>query len=263
MTKPRPRRPAKQQAPSEEPHRYCESPACPAAPACGAARAEAFLLLGPFGTRPLGPPWVPTGAVERPDVTLGERIAARAARLSLSQISLIAAQRDDLPDGGSEMLAAAVRAIRRASPATRIEITCGDFGREARCLRSVLAARPQQFHVGLGTCPRLYPKVLPGCDYVAMLECLRVAREEFETVRLKATLSFGLGETRDELVACIADLKSVRVEELCLAPAPPELRRGSGPSADWVERVALVARKLAFDRVAVLAEPRPCGVICE
>jgi len=200
-------------------------------------------------------PHLAAGSPAPLDAGAPARLAEVVKRAGEPRVTLLAVVRDDLADGGAAHLVACVRAIRSAAPGVAIEVHVGDFGGSLRAVRQVLASRPDVYHHPLVTIPRLLPKLQPGSDYVHALECLRIAKEEFEPVRTRSTLCFDLGESRDELVASVADLKSVRVDELVLAPAPADLRRGTC-TPETVEKAATVARKLHFPNVEIAAAPR-------
>ncbi len=235
----------------------CDDPPCPFRDRCERSATAAAVLLGPVGTRRTLVPDADSGTPSPIDPREPSQIASRASMQDVRRIALHALERDDLPDGGAATVAATVRTLRTRLPGVSLELHTGDFGGELRRVRDVLRTLPDLFHHALPTSPRLFPKVVPGGDYVQSLETLRVAKEEFERIRLRSTVVVGLGETRDELVASLADLKSVRVDEVLLAHAAPAPGR-TAPSADLLARIATVAQKLHFARFEIVAHPRAC-----
>lgn len=178
---------------------------------------------------------------------------------NIRSIALLCAARDDLGDGGSAFVVETIRAIRSLRNRTFIELHICDFGGSRRALRDVLAARPDLLHHSVVTSPRFYTKFAPGFDYVRSLEILRIAKEEHETIRTRSSLAIGLGENRDDLVAALADLRSVRVDEIFLVPAQPQ--RKPLPPTDALEKVKIVAGKLGFDTFEILTAPRTCAAV--
>jgi lipoyl synthase len=214
---------------------------------------KAHLVLGATPTRRMAVPAIEAGSPSPLDAGAPAKLADALRRSGEKRVALIAVVRDDLADGGAAHVVACVRAIRATAPGVAIEVQACDFGGSLRAVRQVLASRPDVYHHPLVTIPRLLPKLQPGSDYVHALECLRIAKEEFEPVRTRSILCYGLGESRDELVASVADLRSVRLDELVLAAAPPALRRGI-VAPDTVEKAATVARKLRFPSVEVVPD---------
>lgn len=235
----------------------CAEPLCDLHARCAPHSTAAFLLLGPCGTRATLVPSIPQGSPARVDPAEPARVAEAVRASACRFAALIAATRDDLADGGAAHLAHAIRAVRAAAPGVRVELHAGDLGGSVPAQRALLAARPDLLHHALPACPRLAATAAPGGDYVRSLEWIRLAKEEFEAIRVRATLPLGLGETRDEIVASIADLRSVRVDELILAVAPLPYRKAA-PHADLIQRVSTVAAKLGFERIEVLQHARSC-----
>lgn len=235
---------------------YCRRSACRFEGPCGAVKHAAFSVFGSTGTRPSPAPPFPAG----PPDTAGEadpaRLAARIGSAGLSVVSLLACIRDDWMDGGTARLGALVRAIRGAAPGTTIELHAGDLRAAFHGWRAALGAAPHLVHQWLLAAPRLYKGAFEGTDPVQSLECLRIAKEEFDSIRTRATLVLGFGETKDELVAALADLKSVRTDEVLLAPRSPSKH----PVAlEMLEKVLTVGRKLGFARLECVEAPIPCA----
>jgi lipoic acid synthetase len=235
---------------------YCDSPACNLAPKCGASRRAAFFVLGSRGTRRCLVPPFEEGTPEPIDDAAADSIVQRVASRKLAEVVLLGVPRDDLGDGGAAAFARAVRAIREATPRTQIEVYISDFGASLRNLREFLGCRPAVVHHALTTPPRLFGRVLPGSEYVHSVEVLRIVKEECDGILLRSTICLGLGETRDELVATLADLRSVRCDEVLFAPAPHPT--AAMPTSAVLDKIATVATKLHFSRVAFLDHARSC-----
>lgn len=235
---------------------WCEATNCTFRPRCATAAIAAFAPLGPRGSHASIAPPVPSGA---PGACVPRKRDALQwiADHKLSTVALIAPARTDLGDCGTSVLLDWFSAIRRQSPGVIIELYISDYQYHGAALRELLRARPEVVHHALTTSPRVLPKVLPGASYTASLNMLRIASEEFESIRLRSTIALGHGETRDELIACVADLKSVRVDEL-LFIRPPAGTAKSVATPEFLARLRQIAEKLQFQRMEVLDAPRPC-----
>jgi lipoic acid synthetase len=144
------------------------------------------------------------------------RVAAAAVEMGLRHAVVTSVDRDDLEDGGAEIFAATIHAIRERAPGCMVEVLIPDFqGREAS-LRAVLAARPDVLNHNIETVPRLFPRIRLGGDYGLSLELLRRSRAIAPAIPTKSGLMLGLGETLDEAIAVMHDLHAVGCEILTL-----------------------------------------------
>ncbi len=204
----------------------CDAARCPNRTSCWQDRAAAFLVLGPACTRdcrfcavPHSPTPVP------PDPEEPRRLATAAARLGLRHVVVTSVTRDDLPDGGAAHFAAIVREIRSALPSATVEILVPDFQGSPDALQTLLRDPPDVFNHNIETVPRLYPAARPQASYSRSLDLLRAAAAA--GLRTKSGLMLGLGETREELLAVLRDLRSAGVSILSLgqylAPSPAHL----------------------------------------
>ena len=190
----------------------CEEARCPNIHECWAReRTATFMLMGDICTRHCGFCAVGKGKPGSLDPEEPERVAEAAAELSLSHAVVTSVNRDDLADGGAAHFAATIRAIRRRMPGCTVEVLIPDFcgGREA--LETVLAEKPEILNHNTETVPRLYKRVRPEARYEQSLEVLRRAdafrRETGSAMKTKSGLMAGLGETTDELLATLSDLR--------------------------------------------------------
>jgi lipoic acid synthetase len=190
----------------------CEEARCPNIHECWAReRTATFMLMGDICTRHCGFCAVGKGKPGSLDPEEPERVAEAAAELSLSHAVVTSVNRDDLADGGAAHFAATIRAIRRKMPVCTVEVLIPDFcgGREA--LETVLAEKPEIVNHNTETVPRLYKRVRPEARYEQSLELLRRAdtfrRETNSAMKTKSGLMAGLGETMDELLATLSDLR--------------------------------------------------------
>jgi lipoic acid synthetase len=144
------------------------------------------------------------------------RVADAVAKLGLSHVVVTSVDRDDLVDGGAEHFARTIRAIRGRSPATTIEVLTPDFLRKDGALEIVIAARPDVFNHNLETVPSNYLTVRPGARYFHSLRLLQRAKELDPLVFTKSGVMLGLGETRNEVLQLMDDLRSADVDFLTI-----------------------------------------------
>jgi len=208
-------------------HTVCEEARCPNIGECWGRGTATFMILGDTCTRSCGFCAVKTGRPGIVDRGEPERVAEAVAAMRLGHVVITSVNRDELADGGSEIFAETIRAVRRSSPGTTIEVLIPDFKGDREALGAVLAAGPEILGHNTETVPRLYPVVRPQARYQRTLELLRRAKEMSPGVRVKSGLMVGLGETRGELIAVFRDLAAHSVEILTvgqyLRPTPDHL----------------------------------------
>jgi lipoyl synthase len=190
----------------------CEEARCPNIHECWAReRTATFMLMGDICTRHCGFCAVGKGKPGSLDPEEPERVAEAAAELSLSHAVVTSVNRDDLADGGAAHFAATIRAIRRRIPGCTVEVLIPDFCGDREALETVLAEKPEIVNHNTETVPRLYKRVRPEARYEQSLELLRRAdasrRETGSATKTKSGLMAGLGETTDELLATLSDLR--------------------------------------------------------
>lgn len=211
----------------------CREAHCPNQGECFASGTATFLVLGDACTRDCRFCAIESRAPEAPDPDEPARVAEAAARLGLLHVVVTMVTRDDLPDGGAGHVAATVAALREAVPESSVEVLTSDFRGDPAALETVLSSRPDVFNHNLETVPRLYSEVRPGADYGRSLGVLARVRELAPDVRAKSGLMLGLGETTDEVLAVMRDLRAAGVTLLTLGqylrPSPAHL-----PVAEFV-----------------------------
>lgn len=187
----------------------CQQALCPNIAECFSCGQATFLILGRDCTRQCSFCNVEKGAAPQPvDGDEPRRVAEAVVRLQLRHVVITSPTRDDLSDGGASQYAATVAAVRERSPATTIELLVPDFGGDERALQTVLAARPAILAHNVETVPRLYA-VRTGADYRRSLQLLERAALATDAVPTKSGIMLGLGETDEELLAVMRDLRSV------------------------------------------------------
>ena len=194
----------------------CEEAACPNIGECWGKRHATFMLMGEICTRACAFCNVATGKPGALDHREPMRVAQAVAALDLSHVVVTSVDRDDLVDGGAAHFAATIAAIRSARPATSIEVLTPDFLRKEGVLEIVLAAAPDVFNHNVETVPSLYRRIRPGADYRHSLRLLARAKEISPMTFTKSGVMVGLGETRDEVLAVMDDLRAACVDFLTI-----------------------------------------------
>ncbi|BBA68922.1 lipoyl synthase [Geobacter sulfurreducens] len=196
-------------------HTVCQEARCPNITECFRERQATFLILGAECTRLCSFCNVTKGEPLPPDPDEPARVAQAVVRLSLAHVVITSPTRDDLPDGGAGHYAATVAAIGRVAPATAVELLVPDFLGNRSALADVVAAAPRIIGHNVETVPRLYA-IRAGADYGRSLAVLRTLRELAPECATKSGLMLGLGETEEEVLAVMADLRRVDCTYLSL-----------------------------------------------
>lgn len=194
----------------------CEEAACPNIGECWGKRHATFMLMGDTCTRACAFCNVRTGKPGTLDMTEPARVAAAVAALGLTHVVVTSVDRDDLEDGGAAHFAATVRAVRKAAPKTSIEILTPDFMRKAGALEVVLGSPPDVFNHNVETVPSLYRRIRPGADYRHSLALLACAKALNASLFTKSGIMVGLGESYDEVLAVMDDMRAASVDFLTI-----------------------------------------------
>jgi lipoic acid synthetase len=159
---------------------------------------------------------VTTGLPQPLDPTEPARVADAVAKMGLKHVVITSVDRDDLPDGGATHFAQVVHAIRAAASGTTVEILTPDFLRKGDAADVVIDARPDVFNHNLETVPRLYLKIRPGARYYASLRLLERVKERDPSQFTKSGLMVGLGETKEEVMQVMDDMRTAGVDFLTI-----------------------------------------------
>ncbi|HEY1456080.1 MAG TPA: lipoyl synthase [Candidatus Dormibacteraeota bacterium] len=195
-------------------HTVCEEARCPNIFDCWNRRTATFMILGDICTRACRFCAVTSG---RPaELDLGEplRVAESVAELGLKHAVITSVDRDDLKDGGSGIFARTIRAIKRRSPGTTIEVLTPDFQGDFEAVRTVVEAGPDIFNHNTETVPRLYSRIRPKAVYANSLALLRHVKAIAPQMVTKSGLMVGLGETEDELLEVFANMRAHSIDVL-------------------------------------------------
>jgi lipoyl synthase len=194
----------------------CEEAACPNIGECWSQRHATFMILGDTCTRACSFCNVRTGLPGPVDETEPGRVADAVAAMGLEHVVITSVDRDDLDDGGAAQFVAVIHAVRAAAPATTIEILTPDFLRKSGAAEAVIDARPDVFNHNLETVPRLYLSIRPGARYYHSLRLLERVKERNPQAFTKSGLMVGLGESKEEVMQVMDDLRSAGVDFLTI-----------------------------------------------
>ena len=212
---------------SKELHTVCEEAHCPNMAECWGAGTATFMILGDTCTRSCGFCAVKSGRPTELDLDEPARVGDAVARMSLQHAVVTSVNRDELADGGAAIFAETIREIRRRSPGTTIEVLIPDFRGVVEALDTVLEAKPEILNHNTETVPRLYSRVRPQAVYERSLEVLRRTKQAAPDLVCKSGIMVGLGETRDEVVATMRDIRDQGTDVLTigqyLRPSPQHL----------------------------------------
>jgi len=195
-------------------HTVCEEAHCPNIGECWSHRTATFLVLGDTCTRNCRFCNVKTGRPAPLDPDEPEHVAQAVQALDLEHAVITSVDRDDLPDGGAAVFAAIIRRIRALQPGCTVEVLIPDFRGQIEPLKVVMDERPDILNHNVETVPRLFRAVQPQCRYAWSLAVLRNAKTLWPEALTKSGLMVGLGETPDEILAVMRDLRQIDVDIL-------------------------------------------------
>jgi len=190
-------------------HTVCEEASCPNIGECFGKGTATFMILGDLCTRRCPFCDVAHGRPKPPDAEEPAHLARTIAAMALRYVVITSVDRDDLRDGGAQHFVDCIRAVRSASPQTRIEVLTPDFrGRAQKALDIFAGGLPDVMNHNLETVARLYKQARPGADYQHSLELLRDFKRRFADVTTKSGIMVGLGETDEEILEVMRDLRA-------------------------------------------------------
>jgi lipoic acid synthetase len=208
-------------------HTVCEEARCPNMGECWAHRTATFMILGSVCTRSCGFCAVATGRPMALDWEEPRRVAEAVTQMGLQHVVVTMVNRDELHDGGATLVAATIRWIRRLNPDCAVEVLTSDFKGSREALKVVMDARPTVFNHNIETVPRLYRQVRPQAVYERSLDVLTWAKEMRPETPTKTGFMLGLGETHEEVLATLRDLKARDIDIVTigqyLRPTPQHL----------------------------------------
>jgi lipoic acid synthetase len=240
---------------SENLHTVCQEAACPNIGECWQRGTATFMILGDTCTRRCGFCNVKTGKPTWHDPLEPARVARSVAKMGLRHAVITSVDRDDLPDYGAHAFVGVIRQIRRQAPRCKVEVLTPDFRGEEMPLAKVIAARPDVFNHNVEVVPRLYPVARRGSKFERSCRVLRNAKEMGgEDVVTKSGLMVGLGETFEEMLDALAQLRGNHVQVLTvgqyLRPTEQHLPVVRYWHPDEFKALEQEAYKLGFEHVA-------------
>ena len=195
-------------------HTVCEEARCPNIFDCWSRRTATFMILGDVCTRACRFCAVTSGRPTELDIGEPLRVAESVAQLGLRHAVITSVDRDDLADGGSGIFARTIKAIRRRSPQTTIEVLTPDFQGDLGAVQTVVEARPDIFNHNTETVPRLYGRIRPKAVYANSLALLRHVKRLAPDMVTKSGLMVGLGDTEDELLDVFRNMRAHDIDVL-------------------------------------------------
>jgi len=234
-------------------HTVCEEARCPNIGECFNAGTATFMILGDTCTRACGFCAVNSGRPEGLDLLEPYRLAKTVEALGLDYVVITSVNRDDLPDGGASIFAACIRSIRRLRPDCEVEVLIPDFEGNAEAVGAVLDANPVVLNHNIESVPRLYPRVRPKARYDRSLALFRRSKVLRPDIPVKSGLMLGLGETFDEVVQVLEDLKAAGVDLVTvgqyLRPTPKHLPVDRYVTPEEFAAVREVGERLGFAHI--------------
>lgn len=197
-------------------HTVCESARCPNLPECWSKKTATFMILGDTCTRSCGFCAIKVGRGLTVDQDEPENVANVAKDLGLKHIVVTSVARDDLADEGSSQFAETIRSIHASNPLTIVEVLTPDFKAKKWCIKNVTDAHPEIYNHNIETIERLHTVVRPQAKYGRSLDVLRTVKELDSSIYTKSGIMLGLGETKDEVIRTLQDLRNAGVDAVTI-----------------------------------------------
>jgi lipoic acid synthetase len=236
----------------------CEEAACPNIGECWTKSHATMMIMGDTCTRACAFCNVATGLPQALDPTEPGRVADAVAKMGLKHVVITSVDRDDLADGGAAHFAAVVRAIRAAAPATTIEILTPDFLRKpVDAAFTVIDSEPDVFNHNLETVPRLYLSIRPGARYFHSLRLLERVKERSPTQFTKSGLMLGLGETKEEVMQVMDDMRSAGVDFITIGQYLQPSRKHAPIDRFWTPEEFKALETIAYAKGFLMVSSSP------
>lgn len=228
----------------------CEEAACPNIGECWSKKHATVMILGSVCTRACAFCNVKTGRPDLLDPHEPDNLAIAVGELGLNHVVITSVDRDDLPDGGAEHFARCISRLRDTAPNTTVEVLTPDFLKKEGAIQIVVTAKPDVYNHNIETVPRLYKTIRPGARYFHSLHLLKTVKELDPTIFTKSGLMVGLGETREEVLQVMDDLRAAEVDFITigqyLQPTPRHAAVDRFVEPDEFEYYARQARAKGF-----------------
>jgi len=234
-------------------HTVCEEAHCPNVGECWEHGTATFMILGDVCTRNCPYCAVAHGRPPKYDIDEPDRVAAAVAELELRHAVITSVDRDDLPDFGADIFARTIRGIHERVPGCSVEVLVPDFQGSESAIRTVLDARPEIYNHNTETVPRLYKKARPGGRYPRVMEIFRFAKAYAPNIPTKTGIILGMGETTEEIIAVMRDLRERDVDILTLGqylrPSNDHIALEKYYTPDEFSDLARIGREMGFKHV--------------
>jgi lipoic acid synthetase len=234
-------------------HTVCEEAHCPNVGECWEHGTATFMILGDVCTRNCGYCAVTHGRPPKYDLSEPNRVGAAIAQMQLQHAVITSVDRDDLPDFGAYIFAQTIRQIHEQVPGCSVEVLVPDFQGNAQSIHTVLDARPEIYNHNTETVPRLYKRARPGGRYERVMKIFRDAKAYAPDIPTKTGIILGLGETVEEVVGVMRDLRSVDVDILTLGqylrPSGDHLPLDRYYTPEEFRDLARIGREMGFRHV--------------
>jgi lipoic acid synthetase len=239
-------------------HTVCEEAMCPNIHECwGKHKTATFMILGEVCTRACRFCAVATGRPPAPDPDEPRRVAESVATMGLEHVVITMVTRDDLPDGGAQAVADTVSAIREASPDCSVEVLASDMQGDRESIKVITDSLPAVNSHNLETVRRLTQTIRSRSDYDRSLSYLRIVKEIDPAAATKSSLMLGLGETRDEILDSLDDLRAVDVDVLNLGQYLQPTKTHAAVEKFWTPEEFIDLKKEALSRGFSYCESAP------
>ncbi|HWA63544.1 MAG TPA: lipoyl synthase [Caulobacteraceae bacterium] len=236
----------------------CEEAGCPNIGECWTKSHATMMIMGETCTRACAFCNVATGLPQPLDPTEPARVAEAVAKMGLKHVVITSVDRDDLADGGAAHFAATVAAIRAAAPAATIEILTPDFLRKpVAAAEQVIDAAPDVFNHNLETVPRLYLSIRPGARYYASLRLLERVKERSPDLFTKSGLMVGLGETREEVMQVMDDMRAAGVDFITIGQYLQPTRKHAPIDRFWTPEEFKALETIAYAKGFLMVSASP------
>ena len=197
-------------------HTVCESARCPNLPECWSKKTATFMILGDTCTRSCGFCAIKVGRGTEVNEDEPKDVAIVAKDLGLKHIVVTSVARDDLPDEGATQFAHTIRALHEQNPEAIVEVLTPDFKGKKWCIKLVTDAKPEIYNHNIETIERLHTVVRPQAKYARSMGLLRTVKELDPAIYTKSGIMLGLGETKDEVIKTLKDLRSYGVDAVTI-----------------------------------------------
>lgn len=197
-------------------HTVCESARCPNLPECWSKKTATFMILGDTCTRSCGFCAIKVGRGLELDPFEPVNVAMTAKKMAMKHVVVTSVARDDIPDQGAGQFAKTIDQLHRHNPHIIVEVLTPDFKGREDCMRTVCAAHPEIFNHNIETIERLHTIVRPQAKYARTMRVLEMVKELDSTIYTKSGLMLGLGETKDEVMKTLKDLRAIGVDAVTI-----------------------------------------------